>query len=59
VVLRSLYAAAVADHVYDPLDTPRCPIHPLEQLVVAGSHPDGRDARWECPIASCRHVQLA
>jgi hypothetical protein len=58
-VRRRLYAAAMADDPFDPLQTPRCPIHPTERLVVVGAAPDGRDAHWRCPVPGCVYKQLA
>ena len=56
----SLYASAMADtDAFDPLETPRCPIHPTQRLVDVGTAPDGRDARWECPVDGCIYLQLA
>jgi hypothetical protein len=46
------------DDVFDPLETPRCPIHPTERLVIAGAHPEGRDAHWRCPAEGCGYTQL-
>jgi len=43
---------------FDPLETPRCPIHPTDRLVTAGPHPEGRDTRWECPVQGCVYSQL-
>ncbi|MGT2427536.1 MULTISPECIES: hypothetical protein [Actinomycetes] len=43
---------------FDSLETPRCPIHPTDRLVIAGSDPEGRDARWECPVQGCVYSQL-
>ena len=54
------YDSAMADETgaFDPLETPRCPIHPTDRLVIAGSDPEGRDARWECPVQGCVYSQL-
>ena len=36
---------------------PSCPQH-LEALLAVGDDPEGRDARWVCPIEDCKWAQI-
>ena len=49
----------MADDDFDSLETPRCPLHPTTRLVIAGTDPEGSDARWQCPVPDCVYSQLA
>ena len=48
----------MTEDAFDPLETPRCPIHPTERLEVTGTDPEGRDAHWQCPVPGCVYAQL-
>jgi hypothetical protein len=46
------------DEQFDALETPRCAVHPTVRLVDVGTDPEGRDARWACPVEGCTFTRL-
>ena len=48
-----------AEDAFDALETPRCELHPLQRLTIAGDDPEGHDARWVCPVPGCSYSRIA